>query len=204
MKKGLETRKKLLRDAFVLFSTHSYEKVSFSEMEKKSLISRGSMVYYFKNKEGLFTEMLKNMIFKRSSVESVPMAYRQSLISFYNYFIEMLNRGRDNLKEIGIQNMNRSMCFIEMSALSNLPGFREKALKWYEDERDIWCSVIEHAITSGEVEKNTNAMFVADMYEKIYLGNSFIGVFTIDGADLNKMKSDFDYLYNLISTNHNR
>ena len=44
------------------------------------------MVYYFKNKEGLFLEMLKT--FNKSSVKSVPTAYRQSLLSFYNYFIE--------------------------------------------------------------------------------------------------------------------
>lgn len=82
MEKGIATRSKLLNDAFKLFSEKSYEKVSFSELEKASHISRGSMVYYFKNKEGLFLEMLKTMIFNKSSVKSVPTAYRQSLLSF--------------------------------------------------------------------------------------------------------------------------
>lgn len=48
MEKGIATRSKLLNDAFKLFSEKSYEKVSFSELEKASHISRGSMVYYFK------------------------------------------------------------------------------------------------------------------------------------------------------------
>ena len=90
MEKGIATRSKLLNDAFKLFSEKSYEKVSFSELEKASHISRGAMVYYFKNKEGLFLEMLKTMILNKSSVKSVPTAYRQSLLSFYNYFIEMI------------------------------------------------------------------------------------------------------------------
>ena len=54
MEKGANTRKKLLSDAFKLFSSNSYENVSFSELEKASGVSRGSMVYYFKNKNGLF------------------------------------------------------------------------------------------------------------------------------------------------------
>lgn len=198
MEKGIATRSKLLNDAFKLFSEKSYEKVSFSELEKASHISRGSMVYYFKNKEGLFLEMLKTMIFNKSSVKSVPTAYRQSLLSFYNYFIEMIERDRQSLNDMGIININKAMCNIEMSALSNIPSFEDEALKWYDIENNIWCEVIRHAIEIKEISTSANASVLAHLFEKIYLGNSFIGVFSLSGIDLREMKKDFDYLYELI------
>lgn len=198
MEKGIATRSKLLNDAFRLFSEKSYEKVSFSELEKASHISRGSMVYYFKNKEGLFLEMLKTMIFNKSSVKSVPTAYRQSLLSFYNYFIEMIERDRQSLNDMGIININKAMCNIKMSALSNIPSFKDEALKWYDIENNIWCEVIRHAIEIKEISTSANASVLAHLFEKIYLGNSFIGVFSLSGIDLREMKKDFDYLYELI------
>ena len=198
MEKGIATRSKLLNDAFKLFSEKSYEKVSFSELEKASHISRGAMVYYFKNKEGLFLEILKTMIFNKSSVKSVPTAYRQSLLSFYNYFIEMIERDRQILNDMGIININKAMCNIEMSALSNIPSFKDEALKWYDIENNIWCEVIRHAIEKKEISTSANASVLAHLFEKIYLGNSFIGVFSLSGIDLREMKKDFDYLYELI------
>lgn len=156
------------------------------------------MVYYFKNKEGLFLEMLKTMIFNKSSVKSVPTAYRQSLLSFYNYFIEMIERDRQSLNDMGIININKAMCNIEMSALSNIPSFKDKALKWYDIENNIWCEVIRHAIEIKEISTSANASVLAHLFEKIYLGNSFIGVFSLSGIDLREMKKDFDYLYELI------
>ena len=201
MKKGDVTRQKLLRDAFVLFSSNSYEKVSFSEMEKLSKTSRGSMIYYFKNKEGLFVEMLKTMIFNQSSVENVPTAYRQSLLSFYNYFLEVLERDRQNIASMGVNNMNKAMFFIEMSALANLSYFRETAIEWWEREKAVWTEVLEHAVATKEIKEDTNIELASEMFEKIYIGDCFEGVFKLNGMDLSVLREHFDYLYSLVKNN---
>lgn len=90
MGKGELSRQKILMEAFRLFATMPYERVSFSLLEKEIGISRGSMVYYFRNKEGLFREVLNSMVLETSSVMAVPDDYKQSLHSFYTYFIEIL------------------------------------------------------------------------------------------------------------------
>lgn len=201
MKKGEVTRQKLLRDAFVLFSSNSYEKVSFSEMEKLSKTSRGSMIYYFKNKEGLFVEMLKTMIFNQSSVENVPTAYRQSLLSFYNYFLEVLERDRQYMASMGVNNMNKAMFFIEMSALANLSYFRETAIEWWKRENAVWTDVLEHAVATKEIKEDTNIKLASEMFEKVYIGDCFEGVFKLNGADLSVLREHFDYLYSLVKNN---
>ena len=87
MNKGEKSRQKILREAFRLFATRLYDRVSFSVMEKEIGISRGSMIYYFRNKEGLFKEVVNTFVFNASSVKAVPDAYKLSLCSFYKYLI---------------------------------------------------------------------------------------------------------------------
>lgn len=203
MEKGANTRKKLLSDAFKLFSSNSYENVSFSELEKASGVSRGSMVYYFKNKNGLFSEVLKTFVFDKSSVKRVPEPYQHSLIAFYNYFIEILEKERSKLGDLGIKNMNEAFYFIEMSALLNISDFRDTASTWYEEEKSIWCNIIENAVFSNEIRKDIDSNSIADLFEKIYLGASFMGVFSIFGADLNVLRTNFDQLYSLLVNKDN-
>ena len=187
MGKGANTRKKLIREAFKLFAANSYEKVSFSELEKASGVSRGSMVYYFKNKEGLFTEMLETLVFAKSSIQSVPAPYQTSLAAFYNYFIEMLEKDKLQQKEFGIENMNQALFFIEMSALLNISNFRERAKEWYEVENKLWRSILEHAINTKEIRCDIDVHNVADLFERTYLGGSFMGIFSLSGVDLSVM-----------------
>ena len=69
-------------EAFRLFAQMPYERVSFSLMEEAIGISRGSMIYYFKNKEGLFREVVQSFIFGASSKRAVPDAFKLYLYSF--------------------------------------------------------------------------------------------------------------------------
>ena len=85
MGKGETSRKRILMEAFKLFATMPYERVSFSVMEKEIGISRGSMIYYFKNQEGLFKEVVQTFVYGASSIKAVPDAYKLSLCSFYTY-----------------------------------------------------------------------------------------------------------------------
>ena len=70
MSKGETSRQKILTEAFRLFATMPYDRVSFSVMEKEIGISRGSMVYYFKNKEGLFREILHTFVYRTSETRA--------------------------------------------------------------------------------------------------------------------------------------
>jgi len=199
MEKGANTRRKILVDAFKLFSSNSYETVSFSELEKASGVSRGSMVYYFKNKYGLFSEVLKTYVFDKYSIKQVPEPYQHSLKAFYNCFIEILEKEKSKFDDLGIKNMNEALFFIEMSALLNIPDFRTKACEWYEDEKTVWRNVIENAACCNEIRKDIDFNSIADLFEESYLGASFMGVFSIFGADLNVLRTNFDQLYSLLA-----
>ena len=196
--KGETSRQKILMEAFRLFATMPYEQVSFSVMEKEIGISRGSMVYYFKNKEGLFQEVLKTLVYGTSSIKAVPDAYRLSLCSFYNYFIEILKREQEKIKQSGIVNLNEALMRIESSALSYADNFKELTAQWFEEEQQIWKKVIDNAISTGEIKANVDSAVLSHVFEDCYLGNAFKGVFSYDGYKIEELKRAFDQIYALL------
>ena len=202
MRKGEQSKRKILLVAFKLFATRPYEAVSFKVLETEIGISRGSMIYYFKNKEGLFKEILKTFFFASSSVKSVPEAYRLSLYSFFSYFIETLKKEKQNLKVIGIENLNEALMRIENSALTYIENFKDIAYSWFEEETEIWHCVLEKSIRSGEISSNIDPKVYAGIFELCYLGKSFTGVFTKTGYDIDKLENYFQSLYNSIKINN--
>lgn len=198
MSKGEISRKKILDEAFRLFATKPYELVSFSVLENEIGISRGSMVYYFKNKEGLFREVLTNYIFDMSSVNAVPNAYRISLCTFYTYFIEILKRERIQLATMGIENVNEALFRIESSALTYFPNFKEQTSSWYESQLGVWQKVIENALAIGEIKTNLKPQVIRYMFADTYIGRSFSGVFTKSGCDIDLLEEIFNSIYSVL------
>lgn len=198
--KGGASRQKILLEAFKLFATMPYERVSFSVMEKEIGISRGSMVYYFGNKEGLFQEVLSTLVYGTSSIKAVPEAYRLSLCSFYNYFIETLKREQERILQIGIVNLNEALMRIENSALTYIENFKEMTAQWFDEEREIWMSVIENAVSTGELKPITDITALSHVFENCYLGYAFTGVFTTNGYDIDSLKKTYDQIYAVIKT----
>ena len=185
-------------EAFRLFATLPYERVSFSVMEKEMGISRGSMIYYFKNKEGLFREVVHTFVYGASSVKAVPDAYKLSLCSFYNYFIETLESEQKRLSGIGIVNINEALMRIENSALTYIPNFKAQTAQWYEEELQIWASVVENAISIREIKSPIDPVALSYLFEDCYIGRSFHGVFTKTGCDIDKLKQTYDAIYALL------
>ena len=198
MSKGETSRQKILMEAFRLFATMPYDRVSFSVMEKEIGISRGSMVYYFKNKEGLFSEVVRTFVYRASSLKAVPDAYKLSLCSFYTYFIETLKREQEQMSGMGIANINEALMRIENSALTYIPNFKEQTAQWHEEELHIWKSVIENAISTGEIRNSIDPISISYLYEDCYLGRAFHGVFTRAGYDTDRLKQTYDQLYALL------
>lgn len=201
MTKGETSKKRILLEAFKLFATLPYELVSFKVLETEIGISRGSMVYYFKNKEGLFKEILNTFIFNSSSVKSVPDAYKLSLYSFFSYFIEILKTQQESLSKMGIENVNEALIRIENSALTYIKDFKETVNRWLEEETEVWLTVIARAVHTEEIRKDTDILAFASIFESCYLGTSYSGVFGKSGYDINKLESCYNNLYKTIKNN---
>ena len=64
------SKNKILLEAFKLFASKPFEKVTFADLEKATGLSRGAILYHIQTKENLFEMVLENLIFKRSTIVS--------------------------------------------------------------------------------------------------------------------------------------
>ena len=142
--------------------------------------------------------MVHAFVYGASSIRMVPDAYKLSLCSFYTYFIETLKREQEQMSNLGIANINEALMRIENSALTYIPDFKELTAQWYEEELQIWKSVIENAISTGEIRSSIDPTNISYLYEDCYLGRAFNGVFTKTGYDIDKLKQTYDQVYALL------
>lgn len=98
---------------------------------------------------------------------------------------------------IGIININDALMRIENSALFYIPDFKEQCTKWYEEDLQIWKSVVENAISTGEISSQLDPVSISYLYGDCYL-EAFYGVLTEKGYDIDKLKQTYDYIYALL------
>ncbi len=198
MKNISSTKKKLLLEAFILFSQKPYDQVSYSDLEKATGLSRGAVMYHIKNKEAMFKEAIQLHVFEASSVSSIAIIYRKSLKSFIDHYITMCERKKAEIQEMGIDNMNRAMLYIESSAFFFFPDMIDFSIEWQNQELDIWRKVLYDAINNKEIKGDINVDVVANLFENTYLGTSYAGILREKGYDINRLNEEFEIIYSMI------
>lgn len=183
MEKGIKSRRKILEIAFKLFAAYSYPDVSYSLLEEASGISRGSMVYYFNNKEGIFRAVLETFLFNMGSARQVPAEDRTTLKGFYNALVDQLLKDAQALKSFRIPNLSDARFTIERSALQFVPEFRENERKVINEDIETWKEVIAHAMETGEVRSGINADAVAHLFHTLGCGWLYTGMYSKESTD---------------------
>jgi len=92
-KETIEKRKKeIMEKAIEIFAKKGYEKTSLDEIAKKLKISKPAIYLYFKNKEDLFLEILKNkfneMLFELEKIISSKNSSFEKLSQFVKIYID--------------------------------------------------------------------------------------------------------------------
>lgn len=188
MEKGIKSRRKILEVAFKLFAAYSYPDVSYSLLEEASGISRGSMVYYFNNKEGIFRAVLETFLFNLGSATTVPAEERGSLKGFYNAFVDTLLKDVQSLKPFRIPNISDARFTIERSALQFIPEFRQIQREVITNNLKVWQEVVENAVKSGEIKPDIDAAAVGRIFLGLSYGWLYTGIYTKESPD-NKIEN---------------
>ena len=128
MRNGKSTKDKLLIEAFKLFTSKPYDRVTFADLEQATGLSRGAILYHIKTKENLFLNVVKKFIFEVNSISSMPKTPQSSLILTLTHFIESCQKEKKEMAASGIFNVNTAMMNITISAFFALPKMREYAL----------------------------------------------------------------------------
>lgn len=198
MEKGIKSRRKILGVAFKLFAKYSYLDVSYSLLEEATGISRGSMVYYFKNKEGIFRAVLDAFFYGPDNIVKVKKEQNKSLKLFYNLFLEKMRENISLLLPYNISNLGEARLNIERSAVQFIPGFKEQEEKIQYEEREAWEEVIRNSVESGELRSDIDIKAMAEIYQAMTLGFNYLCSKARPEEGLKYLLHLYDSQYNLI------
>lgn len=170
MEKGIKSRRKILGVAFKLFATYSYPDVSYSLLEEATGISRGSMVYYFNNKEGIFRAVLDTFFYGPDNLANVKQEQNKSLKLFYNLLIEKIKENISLLLPYNIPNLSEARLNIERSASQFIPEFKQQLTKSQKENGEAWEEVVRNSVESGELRDDIDIKATAELFQAITLG----------------------------------
>jgi len=160
---------KILITAFDCLSTKGYANVSMMDIANEASVALSQLTYYYKNKEGLFTEVIHMMMHQYlHEIEMNLMSAKsrkEKIASLVKYFKELINEKPNLLK-----------LFIGFTAQALwLPSFRKQVDNLFESitkliEKNILSNEMNEEIGSGFQEYSSK--FIAKLILGALYGTS--------------------------------
>lgn len=198
MEKGIKSKRRILEIAYKLFSAYSYPDVSYSLLEEATGISRGSMVYYFKNKEGIFRAVVQEFLldsdtvkFEESDLTSVKNLCRK---------VETLAQARrDAAKEYRIPNPDEANFNLARNAMQFIPEYKEHRREVQAREYILWKRALDASRKSGEVRDDIDVELMASIFQSVNAGQKALGTVVPGGSDPEYLRRLYENLIESIS-----
>lgn len=192
------TKELIIMEAFKLFASKPYDQVTFTDLEKVTKLSRGAILYHVKTKENLFADVMHYFIFHTPTVESVEIDQDMTLKDFIFACVNECAKEVENLKEIGVSNINLAKLNIESQGFYFYSAMKAECIKWYNEQYAIWEKVIENAISKNEIKHVSEPQNIASLFINQYLGISYSGIIKENGIDLKRLEESFLFIYDLM------
>lgn len=187
---------KILDVAFLFYATKPYDKVVLEELAKYTNITSGGILYHFKSKNALFTQMCDKFLLEETSLFLKLEKYENTTFNEYiDQYISVLKEQKLKAKELGIGNLNKALINITNQAFFYYPDFAEKGQKWVELQIEQWEKVLIKSMDKGEIRNDIDLEKVSQLFETTYCGVSYSSIASENGIDLDELKNLLVLIY---------
>lgn len=150
------TKFSILVEAYKLFLINNIEKVTIQELERAIGKTRGSIFYYFANKQTLFEAVVEQIFLPSFSfpAELIESVYTQSLESFIEAYKSPEERVINQLRET-YKTEDPEIAYYNFIFQVNkyYPNFKERFCEVLKMDYVIWNIVIKTAQEKNELKK---------------------------------------------------
>lgn len=169
--KGASSSRQDIVDACLkLVLEKNYGAFSISAVEDATNLTRGSLLYHFKDKEDIYyatVEYLMQQIL--SNFERFIMVERPSLLDFIFVYIDNVQSLSQNIKAL-TGGRQSSYAFFLLQAKEVYPNFVEKYNALYELERKGWEMHLKAAIARKEIHEDLDVSTLVSQFQSLYNG----------------------------------
>lgn len=196
-----DRRDKILLKALELYMIEGYANVSITDLQESLNMGRGTLYYYFKDKDELFQEVVEVYLIqpKHRALERVQ--YNATIPDMIAAMLSYLNRLKEFYSQVENKNINTSNVVTVMyTAYSKFPDLFNKAKRLYEHELNLWIQAIKNSMRAGEIRGNVPIETTAHMFLHIKDGwdPGRAGV----PMNFDIFPEQYNYLYELIKKNN--
>lgn len=163
-----DRREKILLKAIELYCVEGYANVSITDLQAALNMGRGTLYYYFKDKDELFQEAVSTFLLqpKQRALDKVrDGALVPDVIDSMMYYLNQLKEFHSQVenKNINVSNVVNVM----FTAYSKFPESYKKAKRLYEYELNLWIQAIKNSMRAGEVRGDVHIETIAHMFVHI-------------------------------------
>ena len=192
-----DRREKILLKAVELYMIEGYANVSITDLQEALNMGRGTMYYYFKDKDELFQEVVSTFLIqpKQRALDRVKDGTTiPEMIEAMQYYLHQL---RDVHEQVDNKNINTSnVVNVMFTAYSKFPELYKKARRLYERELNLWIQAIKNSMRAGEVRGDVHIETIAHMF--LHIKDGWDPGRTSGPMNYEILYDQYSYLYELI------
>ena len=192
-----DRREKILLKAIELYMVEGYANVSITDLQAALNMGRGTMYYYFKDKDELFQEAVSVFLIqpKQRALDRVKEgADIPGMIEAMSYYLQQL---REVHEQVDNKNINTSnVVNVMFTAYSKFPELYKKARKLYERELNLWIQAIKNSMRTGDVRGDVHIETIAHMF--LHIKDGWDPGRTSGPMNYEILYDQYNYLYELI------
>lgn len=174
-----------------------YANVSITDLQAALNMGRGTLYYYFKDKDELFEEVVNTYLLMPKQQALSRVQHSVTIPEMIEAMLGYLDKLKEFLGMVENKNINTSNVVTVMyTAYSNFPELYRRARRLYEQELNLWVEAIKNSMRAGEIRGNVHIDTIAHMFLHIKDGwdPGRSGV----QMDFSIFPEQYNYLYELI------
>lgn len=188
------SRQKIILESFKLFASKSLNDITFADIEMTTGLSRGAILYHFKTKEQIFSEVVNKLI--TNNENKLPdIDVQKSLWENIESFVSMKKKHQDLFTSIGILNINRAYIHIVVNGMAFSEEIKDALSLRRKREIVYWKTLLLMAIENGEINKELDVETYIQLFLDIFYGYSYTCMMLPNGLDIDFLLKQFRQLY---------
>ncbi|MBR2285542.1 MAG: TetR/AcrR family transcriptional regulator [Paludibacteraceae bacterium] len=192
-----DRREYIIRKAMELYALKGYQNVSITDLQFALDIGRGTLYYYFKDQDELFTICMEKYFLepKQHVLASVPedAGVAQMIEALMTY----LNGLRDTLMSFDVKSINTSnVNNLMFTAYIKFPALHRKAQRLALKELELWRKVLYNDQRAGIIRRDIDREQVALMFT--HVKNTYDNGMAQTQMDFSLLEKTYSELYHLL------
>jgi AcrR family transcriptional regulator len=192
-----DRRDKILLKAIELYMIDGYANVSITDLQAALNMGRGTLYYYFKDKDELFQEAVNTFLIQPKGRALDRVKENATIPDVIDTMLYYLNQLKEVHEQVDNKNINTSKVVnVMFTAYSKFPELYKKARRLYERELNLWVQAIKNSMRAGVVRGDVHIDTIAHMF--VHIKDGWDPGRSSVPMNYDLLIEQYNYLYDLI------